>query len=102
MKKTKYIWLDGKFLLWNKAKVHFLTHSLHYGSGVFEGIRFYKTKQGPAIFRLKDHLDRLLNSAKIFSIKIQYTKDYLEKVIKQLIKKNRLESGYIRPLAFLG
>ena len=73
MLKTKKIWLDGKFIDWSKAKVHVLTHALHYGSGVFEGIRAYQTKNGPAVFRLDDHLKRLYDSAKGLEMKIPFS-----------------------------
>ncbi|MFC1749365.1 branched-chain amino acid transaminase [Pseudomonadota bacterium] len=96
------IWMDGKFVSWNNAKIHILTHALHYGSGVFEGIRFYETDKGPAIFRLKDHIDRLFYSASKISMKIPYSKAVIIKTIKELIKINNLKDGYIRPLIFYG
>lgn len=100
--KTRYIWLNGKFVEWKKANVHILTHALHYGSGVFEGIRFYKTKKNSIIFRLDDHLNRLFNSAKVLKIKIPYSKAQLKKSIINLIKMNKIEEGYIRPIIFYG
>lgn len=96
----KYVWLNGKFIKWSQAKVHLLTHCLHYGSGVFEGIRFYKTEKGSIIFRLDDHLERLFASAKVFKIKIPYSKIQLKKATIELIKLNRIEEGYIRPIIF--
>jgi branched-chain amino acid aminotransferase len=75
MLKTKYIWFNGKFLKWENAKIHILAHALHYGSGVFEGIRCYKTKNGPAIFRLQEYIERLYNSAKMLKIKIPFSKE---------------------------
>ena len=102
MEKSKYIWLSGKFLPWNKAKVHFLTHALHYGSAIFEGIRCYSTPNGPAVFRLKDHLERFYDSALIIEMKIPFPKEKLRKAVLELVKKNRLKECYIRPLAFYG
>lgn len=99
---TKKIWLNGKFVAWKDAKVHFLTHALHYGSAVFEGIRCYNTKYGPAVFRLDEHLDRLYDSEKIFGSKIPYAKGELRDAIMKLIKLNKLSECYIRPLVFLG
>ena len=96
------IWLNGKFVNWNDAKVHFLTHALHYGSGVFEGIRCYKTKKGPEIFRLDDHIERLYDSEKIFGSSIPYTKTKIREAIINLVKVNNLSECYIRPLVFLG
>ena len=103
MKKAKYIWMDGKLVSWDDAKVHILTHTLHYGNGVFEGTRAYQTKDGLAIFRLKDHTQRLLNSAKITAIKVPWTLDDLEKAHVELLKSNNFKSNvYIRPLIYLG
>jgi branched-chain amino acid aminotransferase len=102
MEKTKYIWFNGKFLRWQQAKIHILTHALHYGSGVFEGIRCYKTKNGPAVFRLKEHIDRLFNSAKFLEMKIPFSKKEVQKVIVELIKLNKIEECYIRPIVFYG
>jgi len=102
MEKVAKIWLNGKFVAWDKAKVHVLTHALHYGSGVFEGIRAYQTSKGTAIFRLSEHLDRLFRSAEIYRMKIPYSKKELQAVIKKLIKLNKLQAGYIRPLVFRG
>ncbi len=100
--KAKYIWMNGEFLKWDEAKVHVLTHALHYGSGVFEGIRAYSTKKGTAVFRLRDHIKRFFKSAKIYLMDIPYTLDELVEVTKELIRKNELESCYIRPIAFRG
>jgi len=102
MEKTKYIWLNGEFVKWEQAKIHILTHALHYGSGVFEGIRCYKTKKGPAIFRLNEHIERLFNSAKVLRIKIPFTKTQLKRAIIELIKINKIEECYIRPIVFYG
>ncbi len=103
MEKAKYIWMDGDFVEWDEAKVHVLTHTLHYGNGVFEGTRAYKTDNGLAIFRLKDHTKRLLNSAKITVIKCPYTLEELERAQIELLRNNDFKSNvYIRPLIYLG
>jgi len=102
MLKTKYIWFNGKFLKWENAKIHILAHGLHYGSGVFEGIRCYKTKNGPAIFRLEEHIERLYNSAKILKIKIPFSKEEFKKAVLDLVKLNKIEECYIRPIIFYG
>lgn len=102
MRKTKKIWLNGKFLDWEKAKVHILTHGLHYGSGVFEGIRAYQTSHGLAIFRLKEHLERFFYSAKILKMPIPYSKSKIKQAILKLIKLNEVKDCYIRPIAFFG
>ena len=102
MQEVSKIWMDGKLVSWKKASVHVLTHTLHYGSGVFEGIRCYKTEHGPAIFRLKEHVDRLFNSAHILKIKIPYSKEEISDAIKNIIKVNKLDECYIRPLVYLG
>jgi len=96
------IWLDGKMVPWRDAKVHVLTHTLHYGLGVFEGVRAYKTEEGPAIFRLEEHTDRLFRSAKIMGMGMPYDKDTLNDAHKAVIKENNLESAYIRPMCFYG
>ena len=97
-----HIWMDGKFVDWRDAKVHVLTHSLHYGVGVFEGVRAYATEQGPAIFRLKRHTERLFQSAKIMGMKIPYSVEQVNQAQIESIAKNNLKSGYLRPLAFYG
>lgn len=102
MQKTKYIWLDGKFVPWESANIHVLTHSLHYGGAVFEGIRAYETEKGPAIFRLKEHTKRLLYSAKALKMKAPWTEQQINKVTMELVKKNKLRHGYIRPIIFSG
>ncbi len=102
MTKTKYIWLNGKLILWEKATTHVLTHTLHYGSGAFEGIRFYETKNGPAIFRLKEHVDRLFDSAEAIKMKIPFTRKAISDAIVLTIKKNKIKSGYIRPIVYFG
>ena len=96
------IWLDGKLVPWREAKVHVLTHTLHYGMGVFEGVRAYKTNKGAAIFRLQAHTDRLFRSAHILRLSIPYGKDTINEAICTAVRENHLESGYIRPMCFLG
>ncbi len=96
------IWYDGKMVPWRDANTHVLTHTLHYGLGVFEGLRAYETTQGPAIFRLKEHTDRLFNSAHIFMMKIPYDKATIMQAQCDVVKQNNLTSGYIRPIAFYG
>lgn len=100
--KADKIWMDGNFINWDDAKVHVLTHALHYGSGVFEGIRAYKTDEGTAVFRLQDHVNRLFDSAKILKMNIPYSREEITKAIKETIKTNNLESCYIRPLVYRG
>jgi len=100
--KTKYIWFNGKFVRWEEAKIHILTHTLHYGSGAFEGIRCYKTQYGPAVFRLKEHIERLYNSAKFLKMKIPFSKKEIQKAILKLIKLSKVEECYIRPIVFYG
>lgn len=96
------IWFDGKMVPWNEAQVHVLTHSLHYGMGVFEGVRAYETAEGPAIFRLEDHTARLFRSAHIFGMSIPFDAETLNQAQLAVVKQNNLKSGYIRPLAFYG
>lgn len=100
--KADKIWMDGKMVDWDEAKVHVCTHALHYGSGIFEGMRAYETENGTAVFRLKEHIDRLFNSAKIFKMEIPYTKEEFRQAVKDIIKANNLKSGYIRPLVYRG
>jgi branched-chain amino acid aminotransferase len=101
--KTDKIWLDGKFVDWDKAQIHILTHTLHYGWGVFEGIRCYHCHDGSsAVFRLKEHVDRLFGSAHIVSIKIPYTKEEISSAILETFRINKLKEGYIRPIVFVG
>ena len=102
MAKTDYIWFNGKMVPWADANVHVMSHALHYGSSVFEGIRAYKTPNGTCIFRLKEHIDRLFNSAKIYRFPLPYTKDEVMEACKAVVRDNKLESGYIRPLVFMG
>ncbi len=97
-----HIWYDGKLVPWRSANTHVLTHSLHYGLAVFEGLRAYKTDAGTAIFRLKEHTDRLYNSAHIYMMKIPYARETLMEAHKEVVRANKLESCYIRPIAFYG
>ena len=96
------IWFNDKFVPWREAKTHVLTHTLHYGLGVFEGVRAYETKKGPAIFRLEDHTKRLFNSAHIVGMELPFTSEQVNNAQKDSIRKNNLKSGYIRPMAFYG
>lgn len=96
------IWLDGELVPWAEAKVHVLTHTFHYGLGVFEGVRAYKTEQGPAIFRLQEHTDRLFRSAHILNMAIPYDRATINEAIITSIHENDLESAYIRPMCFYG
>ncbi|TXI92303.1 MAG: branched-chain amino acid transaminase [Aquabacterium sp.] len=96
------IWMDGKMVEWRDAKIHVLTHTLHYGCGAFEGVRAYKTDKGTAIFRLREHTERLFNSAKILRMPMPFKLDELMQAQIDVIKANNLESGYLRPLIWLG
>jgi len=96
------IWYDGKMVNWRDATTHVLTHTLHYGMGVFEGVRAYKTDKGTAIFRLKEHTDRLFRSAHILGMKMPFDKETISQAQKDAVRMNNLESGYIRPMAFYG
>jgi len=96
------IWLDGEMVDWREAKVHVLTHTLHYGMGVFEGVRAYETEKGPAIFRLQDHTDRLFNSAKILDMPMPFSKEEINEAQFQAVKQNNLNSAYLRPMCFYG
>jgi branched-chain amino acid aminotransferase len=102
IKESKKIWMDGRFVNWADAGVHILTHTLHYGFGVFEGIRCYKTPKGSAIFRLQEHIDRLFNSCRILQIEPPYSPEEISKAILETVRVNRLEECYIRPIIYLG
>jgi branched-chain amino acid aminotransferase len=102
LKEAEKIWMDGKFVNWKDARVHVLTHTLHYGVGAFEGIRCYKAGDGSAIFRLDDHVERLFASAHIMSIEIPYTRDEIREAIKETVRVNRLDACYIRPIVYVG
>ncbi|MDD4731772.1 MAG: branched-chain amino acid transaminase [Desulfovibrio sp.] len=103
VQKSETIWFDGKLVPWDEANVHVLTHALHYGTSVFEGIRAYKCSNGKsAVFRLKEHMDRLVDSAKIIGLKLDYDSEQLTEATVETLRSNGLEEGYVRPLAFVG
>ncbi len=102
IEKTEKIWMDGKLVDWDNATVHVLTHSLHYGLGVFEGIRCYETKKGPAIFRLDEHIERLFDSAHIFLIEIPFSRDEIRDAVIKTVRFNKMKECYIRPLVYIG
>jgi len=99
---TKYIWFNGEIVEWDRAQVHVMTHALHYGSSVFEGIRAYDTPNGTAIFRLKEHIQRLFDSAKIYWMQMPFDKAAIEQACCDIVTKNDMKSAYLRPLAFIG
>jgi branched-chain amino acid aminotransferase len=99
---TKYIWFNGELVPWEKATVHVMTHALHYGSSVFEGIRCYSTPKGPAVFRLAPHTRRLFDSAKIYRMELPYSQDQISNACKTVVRENELKSAYLRPLAWRG
>lgn len=96
------IWFDGELVDWREAKVHVLTHTLHYGMGVFEGVRAYKTDKGPAVFRLEEHTDRLFRSAHIMAMNMPFERDTINQAVNTVIRENKLGSAYIRPMCFYG
>jgi branched-chain amino acid aminotransferase len=100
--EVETIWMNGELVPWHEAKVHVLSHALHYGSGVFEGIRAYETSRGPAVWHLEAHLDRMYDSASIYFMEIPYTRDQLVQATKDVIRANDLPACYIRPIAFRG
>ena len=103
MQNAKFIWFDGKMLPSEQAQVHVLTHALHYGSAVFEGIRAYACADGTsAVFRLEDHCKRLINSAKIMRLEVPFTAEQLVAACIETLKANKLPEGYVRPLSFVG
>ncbi len=102
IEKTDLIWMDGELVPWDEAKVHVLVHGLHYGSGVFEGIRTYAAVDGPAVFRLTDHIQRLLDSAKLLMMQVPFSRDELVEACKLTVRENKMDSCYVRPLAYLG
>jgi len=103
IKKVKTIWMDGKLIDWEKAQVHVLTHTLHYGLGVFEGIRCYRCQDGQsAVFKLQEHVDRLFDSAHISQITIPFSREEIFQAIIETLKANKLQEGYIRPIVFIG
>src|SRR3989344_7534443 len=102
LKTAKFIWMDGRLVRWKDAKVHILTHALLYGSSVFEGIHSYKTKKGPAIFRLDDHIERLFHSAKSLGMSPKFSKNSLKSAINSIVRLNKLDNAYIRPTIYYG
>src|ERR1043165_4380944 len=100
--ETSWIWHDGEFIKWQDAQIHVLSHSLQFGSSIFEGVRCYSTANGPAIFRLQDHLQRMINSCRIYRIDLPHTIDDLVAACCQLVEKNELDSCYIRPMVVRG
>jgi len=96
------IWLDGEMVPWREAKVHVLTHTLHYGMGCFEGVRAYHTEKGPALFRLHDHTDRLFRSAHILNMKLPFTKEQINEAQRAAVRENNLDEAYLRPMVFYG
>ena len=102
MQTADFIWVNGEFVAWEDARVHVLTHSLHYGTAVFEGIRAYETERGTAVFRHGDHLDRLKRSADLYHMDLPYTREKLREATHELIRVNKLRSCYIRPIAYRG
>ncbi|MGH7425176.1 MAG: branched-chain amino acid transaminase, partial [Candidatus Methylomirabilales bacterium] len=102
LQPVEKIWMDGELVPWDEARVHVLTHALHYGSGVFEGIRAYETKKGPGVFRLTDHIRRLFRSAALYMIEIPYSIDEIIDATKETVRTNGLEACYVRPLVYRG
>lgn len=102
MNAAQYIWLDGELVRWEDAKIHVLSHALHYGTGVFEGIRAYETPKGPAVFRHHEHMERLIRSARAYHIPFDMSAEELVKVSKEVLTANELNEAYIRPIVFLG
>ncbi len=102
IEKSEFIWMNGEFVPWDDAKIHVLSHVVHYGTAVFEGLRCYSTERGPAILRLKEHTERLFNSAKIYRMDIPFTKEEIDRATIETIKKNGLSQCYIRPLVYRG
>jgi len=99
---AEFIWMNGNYVRFEDAKIHILAHVVHYGSSVFEGMRVYKTPKGPAAFRLRDHTERLLNSAKIYRMKVPFTVEQLDNAILELVSKNKFEQCYVRPVIYRG
>ena len=99
---TPHIWMNGEMVPWEDAKIHVLTHTLHYGTGVFEGIRAYETEQGPAIFRLTEHIERLYNSAKILGMPMPYDVPTIVQACKDVVADSGLDACYLRPIAYYG
>lgn len=102
LEKKGFIWMDGKMVPWQDAKVHVLTHTLHYGTGVFEGVRAYKAEKGTAVFRLHDHTDRLFRSAHLLNMPVPFSKEELNEAQLEVVRINKLETAYIRPMLYYG
>ena len=102
IKATEKIWHNGKFIAWDDAKIHVLSHVVSYGSGIFEGISCYKTKQGPAIFRLREHMQRLINSGRIYRMELPYSVDELSNAALELVRANKMEACYVKPIVLRG
>jgi branched-chain amino acid aminotransferase len=102
VQRTKKIWMDGALVDWDDARIHVLTHALHYGSGVFEGIRAYETARGPSVFRLGDHIKRLFRSAHVYQMRIPFSPESLVEAVRETVRANGLEACYIRPLVYRG
>ena len=102
MNNKSKIWMDGKFVDWNNAKIHILTHGLHYATAVFEGIRCYNTRNGPAIFRLEEHIKRLINSCNMYHMTLEYSDKELREAIIETVKINKIKDCYIRPICYYG
>jgi branched-chain amino acid aminotransferase len=100
--KSKWVWTNGKFVPWKEATIHVSAHALHYGSGVFEGIRCYWTDEGPALFRIAEHLERFSSSAEVYGMVIPFSRDELKEAISELMCRNGFDSAYVRPLCFRG
>lgn len=100
--QTKWVWMNGQTVAWNEATVHVSAHALHYGTGIFEGIRCYETEMGPAVFRLDAHLDRLFASAEVYDLEIGYTRDELTAAVCEVIEGNGFDSCYVRPICYFG
>lgn len=102
MEKSEVIWMDGRWVPWDDARIHVLSHVIHYGSALFEGIRCYKTPDGPAVFRLQEHIKRLYNSCKIYRMEPRYGQDEFSEILLEVIRRNRLPECYVRPVVYRG
>ncbi|MCI0488246.1 MAG: branched-chain amino acid transaminase, partial [Blastocatellia bacterium] len=100
--QANWVWMNGRFCRWNEATVNVSAHALHYGSGIFEGLRCYETSDGPAVFRMDAHLDRLQDSAAVYGMEIPYTREEIAEIISEVIRRNEFDSCYIRPIIFFG
>lgn len=100
--RADFVWMDGELVAWDDAKIHVMSHVIHYGSGAFEGARVYKHPKGPAMFRMRDHTRRLLESSKMLRMQVPYTADQIDAAIRETVKANKLESCYVRPLVYRG